>query len=197
MKKLIAVLLAAVLVLGLAACGNGGTQVLNNNNASNGSAPAANTNNSGNTAPSGNTGNNSSQGSDTNTGAEKVTFAGQNVFPGNAFDASKIKEEAKVMEIPSCALAGTDTVYTYKDVEVTVSEYKGSKVIYSTYFLTNQMKTEKGITIGSSKADVEKAYGTGYKNVGTQYEYAFDDATVSFIIEGDRVTSITYTLKIN
>ena len=193
MKKIIAVVLALVLVLGLAACGNSGNQVIKNNNTN--TAPAQN-----NTAPS-NSGTNTNAGtgnSGANTAAkgENVDFNGQNVFPGNAFDSSKVSEKATTMEVPSCALAGTDTIYTYNDVEITVSEYKGEKVIYSTYFNGTSVKTEKGISIGSSKADMEKAYGTGYKNVGTQYEYNLETAVLTFIIENDKVTSIYYTLVI-
>ena len=194
MKKALAIIIAAALVLGLAACGGGNSQVLNNNSGTNNNASqSGSTNNAANASPSENT---SPSDNTAASGSEKVMYDGQNIYPGNPFDASKVKEDASIMEIPSCALAGTDTVYTYKDVEITVSEYNGEKVIYSTYFLTSAMKTEKGITIGSTKADMEKAYGTNYKNVGTQYEYSFDTASISFIIEGDRITSITYTLNI-
>ena len=194
MKKLTAIVLVLVLVLGLAACGEGGSTVIKNNNTNNSSAT--------NTTPGGsNSGTNTdptpgNQGTNTEEKGEKVLFNGQNIYPGNAFDSSKISEKASTMEQPSCALAGTDVIYTYQDVEITVSEYKGAKVIYSTYFIGTAMKTEKGVSIGSAKADMEKAYGTGYKNIGTQYEYPLDGATLTFIVENDKVTSIYYTLII-
>ena len=194
MKKVLAVVLALVLVLGLAACGGGGNQVIKNNNTNN--APATNTNQSGSNSGTNTDPGKDNSGSNTAAKGEKVSFGGQNIYPGNAFDASKISEKASTMEVPSCALAGTDTIYTYSDVEITVSEYKGAKVIYSTYFNGTSVKTEKGVSIGASKADMEKAYGTGYKNVGTQYEYTLEGATLTFIIENDKVTSIYYTLII-
>ena len=201
MKKVLAVIIALVLVIGLAACGDGGSQVINNNGGANTNA-SADTNTAPNQNAQPNGGSNGSSNETANGGAgtaadgEDLVFGGQSVYPGKAFDASKISEKANVMEIPSCALSGTDTVYTYKDAEITVSEYKGSKVIYSVYFTSPQMKTAKGIALGSTKADMEKAYGTDYKNAGSQYEYTLGDAVLAFIVENDKVTSITYTLII-
>ena len=120
---------------------------------------------------------------------------GVNLTPGEEFTSSKIEEEPVISKIPSCAFEGEDTVYTYSNYEVTVANVDGKDVIYSVYFIQD-ISTPEGISIGSSKEDVIKAYGEDYKIENNEMIYTSDNHSLSFILSGDTVISIEYDLVV-
>ena len=63
----------------------------------------------------------------------KVDFAYEGValVPGAAFDPSVLPEADSVFTVPSCAIEGTDNVYSYPVLELTA--YKGDSVISIEY----------------------------------------------------------------
>ena len=57
------------------------------------------------------------------------------------------------------------------------------------------METDEGICIGSSKADVEAAYGADNYNGTNAFTVKKGSGTLTIILESDVVTSIQYTIN--
>lgn len=118
-----------------------------------------------------------------------------NIAPGNKFDEGKIAEEANVSEIPSCAFDGIDKIYTYSNVEITVSDINGVPTVYSVYFKDDTIYTEEGLKISDNKDLMIEKYGKDYNNsLKNKYDYTKGDTTLSFVLENDIITGIEYTL---
>jgi hypothetical protein len=58
--------------------------------------------------------------------------------------------------------------------------------------LDDSVATDKGIYLGSTLDEVIAAYGNEYSAEGTSYVYRLGETKLTFIIEDDTVTSITY-----
>ena len=82
------------------------------------------------------------QTSQENTEKFSVEYNGVQVVPGTEFNAETIGEEAEFSEIPSCAFAGTDKVYTYAGMEITVATIDNKDKVYSVYFIDDSVETE-------------------------------------------------------
>ena len=136
------------------------------------------------------------QTSQENTEKFSVEYNGVQVVPGTEFNAETIGEEAEFSEIPSCAFAGTDKVYTYAGMEITVATIDSKDKVYSVYFIDDSVETEEGVKITDSKEKMIEKYGENYEiSLETKYTYTRGDVELSFIIENDMITSIEYTLK--
>ena len=127
-----------------------------------------------------------------------VKYDGVNVAPGSKFDESKISEEATISEIPSCAFEGTDKVYSYSGVEITVCDIDGVPTVYSVYFLDDTISTEEGVKISDSKDLMIEKYGQDYENsLSNKFDYKKGKVILSFIVENDNISGIEYTLITN
>lgn len=120
-----------------------------------------------------------------------LTYDNVDVTPGVKFNKDKIKKDAEVSVIPSCAIEGNDNIYKYDNVEITTNDYGNKEVVYSIYFLDETAVTNEGIKIGDSKEDVKKAYPNIDDSVAT-YTYDKDGVRVMFTIENDVVKAIEY-----
>lgn len=75
-------------------------------------------------------------------------------------------------EAESCAYVGMDRQFVYKaGIEIDTYPIKDKNMIDSIVLISKDFATAKGITIGSSKAEVEAAYGTTYKDEGEVITY--------------------------
>ena len=75
-------------------------------------------------------------------------------------------------EAESCAYVGMDRQFVYKaGIEIDTYPIKDKDMIDSIVLISKDFATAKGITIGSSKAEVEAAYGTTYKDEGEVITY--------------------------
>lgn len=118
------------------------------------------------------------------------------IIPGNSFNNEKVMEKVSESEVVSCAFSGTEKVYTYPEVEITVSEVNGKDVITSVYFINEAMETKEGIKVTSTKNEMISAYGENYENtLENLYIYKRGNVSVSFLVENDVITSIEYTLN--
>jgi hypothetical protein len=78
----------------------------------------------------------------------------------------------KQSEAVSCAYVGMDRQFVYKaGIEIDTYPIKDNDMIDSIVLIRKDFATAKGITIGSSKAEVEAAYGTTYKDEGEVITY--------------------------
>lgn len=95
-----------------------------------------------------------------------------------------------VLEAPGCLSNGADQkIYKYGEVEVSCYVMDGSETVYDIMITGSGYSTSKGITVGSSRSDVEAAYGTGS---GGANEVIYGSASYGMIIgySGDSVSWI-------
>lgn len=103
-------------------------------------------------------------------------------------EASKLLKKAgkpiEKTESKSCSYDGMDRSYEYDDFIVNTysNSKKGKEYICRIYFKTSNVKTDKGIKIGSKKADVIKKYGKTKNNYGV-YSYTKGDTKLQFEID--------------
>lgn len=120
------------------------------------------------------------------------------IIPGKDFQSSALKnEELNFMELSSCAFDGNDKVYTYENMEITVSPLDGKDIVYSVYFLNDRITTKEGVKITDDKETMIETYGENYKNINNKYSYLKGDVLLSFIIENDIIISIEYMYSNN
>lgn len=182
MKKLIAILLAMMLVLSLAACG-----AEEEPNADLVITRAAEEDNVTEAQPEAG-----------EPAASDVVFSftadGVELIPGEAFDAAVLGEAASVYTVPSCAIEGTDNVYNYETFEVTAYDDGTGEVIYSIYFLDPNLTTTEGLALGDDAAKVVELYGEAYAEEGSSYIYTGAGTQLHIILQNDLVTSIEYRM---
>lgn len=127
---------------------------------------------------------------------EGFTFAYQEVTIPMNVDAApiveKLGEPVDYFEAASCAFQGLDKIFYYSGFEL--GTYPNGDKDYVSYvnLLDDSVTTDKGIFLGSSLDEVVAAYGNGYKVDGTSYVYFLGDSKLTFIIEGQTVSQITY-----
>ncbi len=173
MKKLM-ILMAAVLLL--TGCGNTGAKGNEDKN------PAENPSNQ--TAE------------DSNASTEGFSFENSGITVPMNVDAAPIIEElgepVEYFEAASCAFQGLDKIYYYNGFEV--GTYPNGDKDYVSYvnLLDDSVATDQGIFLGSTLDEVTAAYGEDYTAEGSSYVYRLGDTKLTFIVENDAVTSITY-----
>lgn len=183
MKKLIAFLLAAMMVVSMAACGGAPAQEQVITRAT--EAP---------TDP-------------VETEAAEVEAPGENqpygfladgvqLVPGAAFDPSQLPEASSTYEVPSCAIEGMDIVYNYGAYEVTAFNDGTGETIYSIYLIDPNVTTPEGVALGDTVETVVAALGEDYTEDGTAYTYTSGDTILFVLFEEGSVAGIEYRLNV-
>lgn len=183
MKKLIAILLSAMLVLGLCACGGNAQedeQVITRGTEAK-TTPAAPTETE-------------AAGEAAKAEFADFQFEGKELNVGEKFDPTVLPEANSVYQVPSCAIEGTDNVYSYDHFEITAYDDGTNELIYSIFFVTPDVKTPEGLALGDGMDQVLALYGEGYEQVGTAYNYYCGDAMLSVLVQNDVVFSIEYRM---
>ena len=169
MKKILTILLTAYLLLSLAACGG---------------APVENP-----------------------TPSQEVTYTPEQNFSFqykgatiSLHDAAepiiaKLGEPVKYTESASCAFEGLDKSYYYGSFYLETYPQGDKDFVSGWWFADDSVTTPEGIYIGSSKAEVEKAYGTDGYNGSNAYTVNKDAGMLTIILENDVVSSIQYSIK--
>ena len=166
MKKLIIMILATALVLCLAACGND---------------PVVPT--------------------DTQPGSSSepsfiFTYQGTEIAlhaPAEPIIAA-LGEPKTYTESTSCAFEGLDKSYGYGSFYLETYPQGDKDFVYGWWFVDDMVETEEGICIGSSLADVEKAYGAEHKNGDNTFVIKRGSGVLTIILDMASVTSIQYTI---
>jgi predicted small lipoprotein YifL len=182
MKKLIALLLAVLMVAALAACGAEPPKT---------TEPAAQEQ----TDPTKTT---EPEVTDP-APAEEVfsfTYEGVELVPGAAFDPAQLPEADSVFEVPSCAIEGTDNVYSYPPFELTAYNDGTGEVIYSIYLLDANTPTAEGLYVGDDLARVTELYGSDYTENDTELTFTKGNTTLNLILDGETVISIEYRMAV-
>jgi hypothetical protein len=102
-------------------------------------------------------------------------------------------ESVDYFEAASCAFQGLDKIYSYNGFEL--GTYPNGDKDYVSYvtLLDDSVSTDKGVYVGSALEEVTTAYGKEYIVEGSSYVYRLGESKLSFIIEEDAVTQITYS----
>lgn len=187
MKKMFAVLLAMLMLLGLCACGN--TDKPQETTAPIASdAPA--------TEPSAIEEGELDGGFD--IGVVPVepfvfTFNGVTLIPGTVYDAAALPEPTSVYQVPSCAIEGTDNVYNFNDaVEITAFNDGSQEIIYSIAIFDPNVCTDEGLYLGDDMARVIELYGEDYTENGTAMVYTKGNTELTIILQNGFVVDMEF-----
>lgn len=120
------------------------------------------------------------------------TYQGVALVPGNAFDSAALPEAESIYQVPSCAIEGTDNVYSYGDIEVTAFNDGSGEVIYSVYIVDANTPTAEGLYIGDTLDQVIAVYGEDYTQENSQVTYQKGNTLLVIILDGDYVASIDF-----
>lgn len=186
MRKLIALILALMLLASLTACGS------NSNNAD--TTPQT-------TVGDQQTPEDTTQTPETqNNGGEEegvysYNFDGTELIPGAVLDTAALPEADSVYQVPSCAIEGTDNVYNYVTFELTAYDDGTGEVIYSIYLIDANTPTTEGLYLGDDLAMVEELYGTGYTANGNELTYQKGETLLIIILDNGYVSSIEYRMN--
>lgn len=117
------------------------------------------------------------------------------IIPMNVDAAPIIKElgePVEYFEAASCAFQGLDKIFYYNGFELGTYPVKDKDYVSYVNLLDDSVSTDQGIYLGSTLEDLVAAYGENYTEDGSSYLYRLGDTKLTFIIEEDTVTSITY-----
>lgn len=186
MKKLIAILLATLMLLSLTACGEGETnpqtepdQPQPTDTQPAASDPATDTQPSEETQP-------------LEVAGFGFTYEGVLLTPGQVFDASALPEANSLYTVPSCAIEGMDNVYCYDGFEVTAFNDGTQEIIYSIWLSDPNLTTDEGLTFGDDIAKLTELYGGERTENGTALVYTRGDTQLSLILQDGTVIDIQY-----
>lgn len=103
-------------------------------------------------------------------------------------------EPLKYSESTSCAFDGLDKSYDYGSFYLETYPIGDKDYVYGWWFVDDLVETAEGICIGSSKADVETAYGADNYNGTNAYTIKKGSGMLTIILDNDVVTSIQYAI---
>lgn len=126
----------------------------------------------------------------------QFVYEGVTLVPGQAFDYNDLPAYDSLYTVPSCALEGTDNVYSYGCMEVTAFDQGEGEFIYSVYILDDSVATPEGLKIGDSVETVVELYGSEFQDNDGEYVYTQGEVMLSILFDGDAVTSIEYLLVV-
>lgn len=170
MKKLIALMLALLMVFALAACGS--PEAGNND-----SKPDNGTQS---TEPAGTT-------YSFTYGQTKMTMH-QDAAPILA----ALGEPKSYTEEESCAFNGLDKTYYYGSFYLQTYPMGEADKVYCIWLVDDSVSTEEGIYIGSTQQQVSKAYGDENYNGSNAYVMKTDNCILTIILDNGVVNSIQY-----
>ncbi len=127
---------------------------------------------------------------------EGYSFENDGVTIPMNVDAKPIVEElgdpVEYFEAASCAFQGLDKIYYYNGFELGTYPKDNKDYVSYVNLLDDSVSTDKGVYLGSTLDEVTAAYGKDYTAEGTSYVYRLGETKLTFIVEEDEVTSITY-----
>lgn len=129
---------------------------------------------------------------DAPTVVQNVQF-GMDMLKNNADGVvSSLGNPVDIQSAQGCLSNGADQkIYVYEGLTVKCYVMDGTEYIYEIDIISGNYSLSSGITVGSSKADVESAYGTGEES--GQYLTYYDETlekSIDFQIADDIVQSI-------
>lgn len=102
-------------------------------------------------------------------------------------------EYTAVKEAPNCLYDGYDKCYSYDGFRVTTSPNgKGGEIVTALEITSDVVAFQSsGVTIGSTADEVTAAFGTAAESAFGVWKYDLPNASMSVVLDGDTVTSIS------
>ena len=121
------------------------------------------------------------------------TFNGVTLIPGAVYDAAALPEPTSVYQVPSCAIEGTDNVYNFNDaVEITAFNDGSQEIIYSIAIFDPNVCTDEGLYLGDDMARVIELYGEDYTENGTAMVYTKGNTELTIILQNGFVVDMEF-----
>lgn len=100
-----------------------------------------------------------------------------------------------VAEAPSCIHEGTDRIYSFNGYSVTTSpDGKGTDRVHEVALTSDAVLLENGISIGSPLDAVTAAFGTDYSEQFGVLQYEKENVKISVVLDSDScVSSLVFT----
>jgi hypothetical protein len=95
-------------------------------------------------------------------------------------------------ESPSCLYQGLDKDYTYAGFKLRTYPENGIDYVLSICFTDDSVATPEGIMLGSTRSEVEAAYGASFTEQNGNMVYTKDKTELRFRFNGDSVSAIEY-----
>lgn len=180
MKKLICILLAALLVFGLCACGgekkSSGAEIISHKDDKD---PEPKKDPEPEKQPQ-------------DEEVFSFVFNGVSLTPGSPFTTDGLPPADSFYSVPSCAVEGTDNVYQYGSLEITSVTDKSGEFLYSVYFIEPSVKTPEGLGLGDPVSKADSLYKTEFKAAYGGRVYTLGETSLNLVIENDVITGIEY-----
>ena len=103
-------------------------------------------------------------------------------------------EPKSYTEQTSCAFEGLDKTYFYGGFYLQTYPADNKDYVYCLWFADDSIATDEGIRIGSSQADVEKAYGADAYQDNGSFVSQKGDTLLTVILKDGVVSSVQYQL---
>ena len=125
-------------------------------------------------------------------GRTDLTFSFGDLLGNASGIVSSLGTPNDTVEATGCLSNGADQkIYKYNNAEVHCYVQGGAEYIYSIKVSGGDFSTDKGIKVGSSRADVEAAYGTGIESGGVTV-YESGDKELDITYSGDTVAAFEF-----
>ncbi len=103
-------------------------------------------------------------------------------------------EPLEYSESTSCAFDGLDKSYKYSSFYLETYPIGDKDYVYGWWFIDDLVETDEGICIGSTKAAVDAAYGAENFNGSNAYTVKKGSGMLTIILEKDVVSSVQYAI---
>lgn len=121
------------------------------------------------------------------------TFEGVMLTPGTVYDATALPEPNSVYQVPSCAIEGTDNVYSFDTVEITAFHDGTQEIIYAIAIFDPNVCTDEGLYLGDDAARVVELYGENHTENGTAMVYTRGNTMLTIILQGGFVADMEFS----
>ena len=103
-------------------------------------------------------------------------------------------EADEYTEETSCAFDGLDKTYRYGSIYLQTYPLGGKDYIYGWWFVDDLVSNDEDISIGSTLAEVDARYGIENYNGSNAFQIKKGSGMLTIILENDVVTSVQYTI---
>ena len=125
-------------------------------------------------------------------------YGGVNLYMGLSIEAAveDLGDWIDYYESESCTSEGMMVTYIYPGFELYgYAKSEGDEYrIFSVMLTDDSVATAEGVYIGGSIGDMETAYGNGHDSLPGFYKYEKNGTSLSFDVDGEAISAITYLL---
>ena len=123
-----------------------------------------------------------------------IVVNGVTLTPGMKYSSPALSGWLEFAELTSCAYKGNDKIYDYTGFSLFTYSDGIDDFILSIEFV-DMTQTKKGLKIGSTKADVIKAYGEDFDIKLLNMVYTDGQTNLIFLVINDKVEGISLNYR--